>query len=198
MQHALGSHERVKAAPDLTSCSVHFRNNLGKELATICVPAPRMPGIHTSQQQMLHYSTAAFCAGTLSFVPSHHPHWPPTDLRSQTKQGKLQSGFPAKMQLSLSMMLPDKPKPEAPQSSATVTVSHSDSVIKTVLTLVKLAYNNWTWQNSFHPKKPASNLPCYLIITKQDVIGPYKMKKHNLVVQIGYDVSSDVVEKDGP
>lgn len=98
------------------------------------------------------------------------------------------------MQLSLSVMLPDKPK--AYQISAAVTVSHTDSLIKTVPTLVKLAYNKWTCQNSFHPKKPASNFPSYLIITKQGLIGPYKTKKHILVVQIGHKISPDTVEKD--
>lgn len=101
------------------------------------------------------------------------------------------------MQLSLSIMVPDKPKPEALQSPATVTVSHNDSVIKTVFSLVKLAYNNWTWQNSFHPKKPASNFPWYSIITKKYVIGSYKTKKHILVVQIGHEISSGIAEKDG-
>lgn len=99
------------------------------------------------------------------------------------------------MQLSLSMMLPNKPKPKAHQISATVTVSHADTLIKMVLTLVKLACNNRTWQNSFHPKKPASIFPSYFIITKQDVIGPYKTKKCILIVQIGHEVSSDIVEE---
>lgn len=187
MQHVLGSQERVKPAPDLASCSVHFRNNLGKEL--VCVPAPRMAGIHTLQQQMLNYSTAAFCTGTLSFVPSHHPHWPPTDLRSK-KLGKLHSGSQTKRSLPSVWCYLTAPKLKAHQISATVTVSQADSVIKTVLTSIKLARNNWTWQNSSHPKKLASHFSSYLIITKQDAIGPYKTKEHILVVQMGHKVSS--------
>lgn len=89
-QHALGNHQRVKPAPDLASCSLCFWNNQGKELITTHVPAPRMSNFHTSATDA-QCSIGAFHTSKLSFVPSHHPQWPPAVLRSKRKRKNMHS-----------------------------------------------------------------------------------------------------------